>query len=118
MEGRWTNLSPEAPPGGGRVARWGSCRGSRERGGKRSLSELHKERGAGRFRSSRKKFASRTKIFPKPLRPAAGSDRGRGVSDVSQPPKSAPHSDLDGVHHDEKPNVETAIEAGQGTEDL
>jgi hypothetical protein len=25
---------------------------------------------------------------------------------------------LDGVHRDEKPNVETAIEAGQGTEDL
>jgi hypothetical protein len=37
---------------------------------------------------------------------------------VSQPPKSTPHSDLDGVHRDEKPNVETAIEAGQGTDDL
>jgi hypothetical protein len=37
---------------------------------------------------------------------------------VSQPTKSTPHSDLDGVHRDEKPNVESAIEAGQGTEDL
>jgi hypothetical protein len=37
---------------------------------------------------------------------------------VSQPPKSTPHSDLDGVHRDEKPNVESAVEAGQGTEDL
>jgi hypothetical protein len=37
---------------------------------------------------------------------------------VSQPPKSTPHSDLDGVHRDEKPNVETAIEAGQGSDDL
>jgi hypothetical protein len=37
---------------------------------------------------------------------------------LSQPPKSTPHSDLDGVHRDEKPNVESAIEAGEGTEDL
>jgi hypothetical protein len=37
---------------------------------------------------------------------------------VSQPPKSTPHSDLDGVHRDEKPNVESAVEAGQGAEDL
>jgi hypothetical protein len=32
---------------------------------------------------------------------------------VSQPPKSTPHSDLDGVHRDERPNVETAVETGQ-----
>ena len=37
---------------------------------------------------------------------------------MSQPPKSTPHSDLDGVHRDEKPNVESAVEAGQGTADL
>lgn len=37
---------------------------------------------------------------------------------MSQPPKSTPHSDLDGVHRDEKPKVESAVEAGQGTEDL
>jgi hypothetical protein len=32
---------------------------------------------------------------------------------VAQPPKSTPHSDLTGVHRDEKTNIETAIEAGQ-----
>ena len=37
---------------------------------------------------------------------------------MSKPPESTPHSDLDGVHRDEKPNVESAIEAGQGAENL
>ena len=37
---------------------------------------------------------------------------------MSQPPKSTPHSDIDGVHRDERPNVETAIETGEGNEDL
>jgi len=37
---------------------------------------------------------------------------------VTNPPKSTPHSDMNGVHRDEKPNVESAVEAGQGTEDL
>ena len=37
---------------------------------------------------------------------------------MSQPPKSTPHSDIEGVHRDEKPNVETAVESGQGTETL
>ena len=37
---------------------------------------------------------------------------------MSQPPKSTPHSDIEGVHRDEKPNVESAVEAGQGTDDL
>ena len=37
---------------------------------------------------------------------------------MSQPPKSTPHSDLDGVHRDEKPKIESAIESGQGTDDL
>jgi hypothetical protein len=37
---------------------------------------------------------------------------------VPKPPKSTPHSDLEGVHRDEKPNVESANEAGQGPENL
>ena len=37
---------------------------------------------------------------------------------MSKPPKSTPHSDIDGVHRDEKANVESAIEAGEGAEDL
>ncbi|HEX8482360.1 MAG TPA: hypothetical protein VF650_10685 [Allosphingosinicella sp.] len=37
---------------------------------------------------------------------------------MTQPPKSTPHSDIGGVHQDEKRNVDSAIEAGQGTEDL
>ena len=37
---------------------------------------------------------------------------------MSKPPKSTPHSDLDGVHEDEKGNVESAEEAGEGTADL
>ena len=37
---------------------------------------------------------------------------------MTKPPKSTPHSDIDGVHRDEKPNVESAVEAGQDTEDL
>ncbi|HEX8222406.1 MAG TPA: hypothetical protein VF605_01160 [Allosphingosinicella sp.] len=37
---------------------------------------------------------------------------------MSKPPESTPHSDLDGVHRDERPNIDTAVEAGQGTDDL
>ena len=37
---------------------------------------------------------------------------------MPKPPPTTPHSDIDGVHRDEKPNVETAIEAGQGGGDL
>ena len=37
---------------------------------------------------------------------------------MTKPPKSTSHSDIDGVHRDEKPNVESALEAGQGAEDL
>jgi hypothetical protein len=37
---------------------------------------------------------------------------------VTKPPKSTAHSDIDGVHRDEKPNVESAVEAGQDSEDL
>jgi hypothetical protein len=37
---------------------------------------------------------------------------------MSKPPPSGPHSDIDGVHQDERPNVETAIESGQSTANL
>ena len=37
---------------------------------------------------------------------------------MTKPPKSTPHSDIVGVHRDEKPNVESAVEAGQDAEDL
>lgn len=37
---------------------------------------------------------------------------------MSKPPQSPPNSDIDGVHRDEKPNVESAVEAGQGSDDL
>jgi hypothetical protein len=37
---------------------------------------------------------------------------------VAKPPKSNPHSDIDGVHQDEKKNTDAAIEAGQTTADL
>ena len=37
---------------------------------------------------------------------------------MTKPPKSTPHSDIDGVHRDERPNVERALETGQGAEDL
>ena len=37
---------------------------------------------------------------------------------MAKPPKSTPHSDIDGVHRDEKPNVESAVDSGEGAEDL
>ena len=37
---------------------------------------------------------------------------------MPKPPQSTPHSDLDGVHRDEKKNIDSANEAGQDTEDL
>jgi len=37
---------------------------------------------------------------------------------VAKPPKSIPHSDLDGVHQDEKPNVATVRETGETTASL
>jgi hypothetical protein len=37
---------------------------------------------------------------------------------VSKPPQATPHSDLDGVHQDEKRNIDSANEAGQDTSDL
>ena len=37
---------------------------------------------------------------------------------MAKPPKSTPHSDIDGVHRDEKPNTVTAQETGETTADL
>jgi hypothetical protein len=37
---------------------------------------------------------------------------------VAKPPKSTPHSDIEGVHRDEKPNVVTAQETGEASADL
>ena len=37
---------------------------------------------------------------------------------MPKPPKTTPHSDMDGVHQDERPNVETADELGQDASDL
>ncbi len=37
---------------------------------------------------------------------------------MNKPPKSTPHSDIDGVRRDEKDIVEAAVEAGQDNEDL
>ena len=37
---------------------------------------------------------------------------------MPKPPKSTPHSDLDGVHRDEKPNTVTAQETGETSADL
>ena len=37
---------------------------------------------------------------------------------MSKPPPSTPHSDMDGVHQDEKPNVESAIDAGEDSGDV
>lgn len=37
---------------------------------------------------------------------------------ANKPPKSTPHSDIDGVHRDKKPIVAAAVEAGQNTDDL
>jgi hypothetical protein len=37
---------------------------------------------------------------------------------VTKPPESTPHSDLDGVHRDERRNVDSANEAGQDSGDV
>ena len=37
---------------------------------------------------------------------------------MAKPPKSSPHSDIDGVHRDEKPNVVTVQETGETAADL
>lgn len=40
------------------------------------------------------------------------------LSGMSKPPKTTPHSDLDGVHEDERSNIDSANEAGQDASDL
>lgn len=37
---------------------------------------------------------------------------------MTKPPKSTPHSDIDGVHEDEERNIDTAIETGQDNRDV
>ena len=37
---------------------------------------------------------------------------------MAKPPTSTPHSDIDGVHEDERPNTETANAVGQDNEDV
>ncbi len=37
---------------------------------------------------------------------------------MAQPPKSGPHSDIEGVHQDERPNIKTAEESGQTAANL
>jgi hypothetical protein len=37
---------------------------------------------------------------------------------MTKPRNSGQHSDISGVHQDERPNVETSVEAGQDTADL
>ena len=37
---------------------------------------------------------------------------------MPKPPKATPHSDIDGVHQDERPNVDTATEQGQSAGSL
>jgi len=37
---------------------------------------------------------------------------------VPKPPQTTPHSDIEGVHRDEKSNVDSANEAGQDARDL
>jgi hypothetical protein len=37
---------------------------------------------------------------------------------MPKPPRSTPHSDIDGVHEDEGPNVDSANAAGQDSSDL
>ena len=70
-----------------------------------------------RFPASREKSLT-IGIFSQLLPTPAGFAPTPEETKVSQPPKSTPHSDIEGVHRDEKENVETAAEAGQGAEDL
>lgn len=37
---------------------------------------------------------------------------------MNKPPESTPHSDINGVHEDERSNVDTAIDADQDNKDL
>ena len=37
---------------------------------------------------------------------------------MPKPPKATPHSDIDGVHQDEVPNVDRAAQLGDSAEEL
>ncbi|WP_167737496.1 hypothetical protein [Sphingomonas parva] len=37
---------------------------------------------------------------------------------MPKPPEATPHSDIDGIHRDEKKNIDSANEAGQDSSDL
>ena len=37
---------------------------------------------------------------------------------MTKPPKSTPHSDIDGIHQDERPNTDVAAERGESAADL
>ncbi len=37
---------------------------------------------------------------------------------MAKPPPSTPHSDIDGLHQDERPNTEVAAELGQSAKTL
>jgi hypothetical protein len=76
---------------------------------------LQNVEGASGFRRLPKKIGRRRIFRNRPRRaPFTGGRRPT----VTKPPKSTPHSDLDGVHEDEKRNVDSANEAGQGSADL
>jgi hypothetical protein len=49
---------------------------------------------------------------------AAAGWTGEGASSMPKPPRSTPHSDLDGVHQDEKSNIDSANEAGEDAGNL
>jgi hypothetical protein len=69
-----------------------------------------------RFQLFSKKKLRAGDFFGQPRRPPP-VDRGKEPP-VTKPPPTTPHSDLDGVHRDERPNVETAEAAGEGGADL
>jgi len=37
---------------------------------------------------------------------------------VTKPPKSTPHSDVDGIYQDERSNIDTAVDVGEDSKDL
>jgi hypothetical protein len=37
---------------------------------------------------------------------------------MPKPPKATPHSDIDGIHKDERSNIDSANDAGQDSGDL
>jgi hypothetical protein len=57
-------------------------------------------------------FASR-RIFSQPRAPAPVDRLKEEHRQVTKPPESTPHSDLHGVHRDERRNVDSANDAGQ-----